>query len=878
VEVAVDPDERGWPFAARADELAAGRRALGARRGVLIVGEGGVGKSRLARELVSETGAAWHVLAGSPGAGTVRFGAWSHLLPAGWDATIDDGATWRGIAEHLAADGAVRLVVEDAHWLDLASAALLHHLVVSHGATAVVTSRSDASPAPPLTALWKDGHLARLDLDRLTTAQLDALLEAALGAPVEPRTVQRLHDRTGGNVLLARQLIEDARSDGSLELVHGAWVERTSTRPSPRLVDLLADRIEALAPDERAACEVVAVATPIATELLARAVSSPVVERLRRRGLVQVERVGVHRVARLGDPLMGEVLIDRLGPGRRDEVILALVALYEGAEDLDERDALRLAVWMVDLGRPVDPDVVGRAAELALARSDAVTAERLAAASEAAGGGPAAAIRRGEALVHQQRHGEADAVLRPVGDHLAHLDDDLRYRFATARALALSTEMGRLDDAISVLETVIATMAAGPARWALEAHLSFLLADCGRLRAAAPLAEPRLSRWEEDEPSALTALVAGGVVRTLGGRCEDTLALCEEMTPVALRHLDDRPEALGWIAAAQMLATYVRGDLHAAAELGEVLEEMATALPDPTLRAAVLMYRGLVLSEQGRLDSALRVLRQSAALHEVDNRRGYQAWCFAIMARAHAQRGELDDAREALVAARRHLWPDGMVFGSEIDLAAVWVEALGGDRDGAARLLADAVARAEAEGATTPSVRLRYDAVRAGLPAAPHVAALAAATADEQSPWVVLQAEHVAALAADDGAGLVDVGRRLAELGIHLQAAEALAQGAEAHRRAGSPTLASRAKELSTAEQALCEGAATPALRSGGPVAGLTGRELDVATRAAAGQTNQEIAAALGISVRTAETHLQRVFTKLGVHRRHELAALFRPT
>ena len=139
------------------------------------------------------------------------------------------------------------------HWFDADSAALLHHLVVSHGATVVATSRSDVPAGPSITALWKDWHLTRLDLGPLVPTQLDAVLEAALGAPVEPRTVRRLHDRTGGNVLLTRQLIEDARADGSLELAHGAWVERSSNEPSGRLVDLLAGRIDALDPDERPA-------------------------------------------------------------------------------------------------------------------------------------------------------------------------------------------------------------------------------------------------------------------------------------------------------------------------------------------------------------------------------------------------------------------------------------------------------------------------------------------------------------------------------------------------------------------------------------------------------------------------------------------------
>jgi DNA-binding CsgD family transcriptional regulator len=55
-------------------------------------------------------------------------------------------------------------------------------------------------------------------------------------------------------------------------------------------------------------------------------------------------------------------------------------------------------------------------------------------------------------------------------------------------------------------------------------------------------------------------------------------------------------------------------------------------------------------------------------------------------------------------------------------------------------------------------------------------------------------------------------------------------------------------------------------------VVGLTERELVVARRAATGDSNLEIAADLGVSVRTVETHLHRTFQKLGVNRRAALA------
>jgi len=52
----------------------------------------------------------------------------------------------------------------------------------------------------------------------------------------------------------------------------------------------------------------------------------------------------------------------------------------------------------------------------------------------------------------------------------------------------------------------------------------------------------------------------------------------------------------------------------------------------------------------------------------------------------------------------------------------------------------------------------------------------------------------------------------------------------------------------------------------------LTDREADVARRVVAGESNREVARALHLSVRTVETHLGRVFGKLGVRSRTQLA------
>ncbi|MGH3400857.1 MAG: response regulator transcription factor, partial [Streptosporangiaceae bacterium] len=63
-------------------------------------------------------------------------------------------------------------------------------------------------------------------------------------------------------------------------------------------------------------------------------------------------------------------------------------------------------------------------------------------------------------------------------------------------------------------------------------------------------------------------------------------------------------------------------------------------------------------------------------------------------------------------------------------------------------------------------------------------------------------------------------------------------------------------------------GVRVSAARRGTGPHGLTQRELDVVKLVGEGYTNQQIAGALFVSVRTVETHLAHIFTKLGVSSR----------
>jgi DNA-binding CsgD family transcriptional regulator len=71
-------------------------------------------------------------------------------------------------------------------------------------------------------------------------------------------------------------------------------------------------------------------------------------------------------------------------------------------------------------------------------------------------------------------------------------------------------------------------------------------------------------------------------------------------------------------------------------------------------------------------------------------------------------------------------------------------------------------------------------------------------------------------------------------------------------------------------------GSRPPPRSSSDGVAGLTGRELEIARMVASRKSNREIGDSLDISARTVSTHLSNIFAKLGVTSRGELTDFVR--
>ncbi|GHH29289.1 LuxR family transcriptional regulator AbsR2 [Streptomyces lanatus] len=288
-----------WPFTGREDELDLVRGALGAgRHGIVITGPAGSGKTRLVTEAVR--GADFARVAGTPESRGIRFAAFAHLVP--------ETASLHGAFQHLSD---VRLLlVDDAHLLDDASAALVHQLAV-HGRTRLLVVTTDGTPAPgAITRLWTGELLPRLTLEPLPREDTARLLAA--GA-LEPLTVNRLHRLCQGDLRLLRELVGAVRERGLLTRVPDTdeWAWRGPVPMTSTVREHTAHLLDRTCPEEREALERLAFAEPLPLDLEADRLDLRALEHLEAAALVHVDDQGT---VRLAHPLHGPVL--RAAAGR----------------------------------------------------------------------------------------------------------------------------------------------------------------------------------------------------------------------------------------------------------------------------------------------------------------------------------------------------------------------------------------------------------------------------------------------------------------------------------------------------------------------------------------------------------------------------------
>jgi DNA-binding CsgD family transcriptional regulator len=865
-----------WSFVGRGQEIARlTEAAVGATgRGLILGGAAGIGKSRLLREglaaLDVDRLAVWSATANAATAG-LPLGGLSQVLPAEQPAAASPAGLLRWAVDALhrqAAGRPIVLGIDDAHLLDPLSATLVYYIARTEHATVIATVRTGEPVPDPIRALWTDDLVERIELGPLSPADTAELLGQVLGGPVDSASVDRLWQLSQGNALLLRELVIAARSSGDISASYGVWRWTGRFELAPTLTEVIDARIGQLTPAVRTVLELVAFGEPIGLPLLTQATDPAAVEIAEERQLIRVVRDDRRVNVLLAHPLYGEVVRQRCPVTRFRRLLADLANLVESVGARRRDDLLRVAVWRLDSDTARDPTQLLHACQQAFATYDIPLAVRLARAALGAGGGFRAAELLGTLLMFADQPAEALNTLDAVTDLIG--NDLERSRWLGIRAIVTYWGLGEECTPEHLAKEGLA-LADPAARCWVRAVESIMRLHHSEYATGFELAGTVL---DDPHSAAGTRALAASTLGHLNAARGSALQTIREMALVeadAPRWRAGTPYIQLAVELARGTAMILAGDL---ASVDRMVAAEFAGLADAGEfhlgSGYVTLVRAQAARMRGRLREAARYAGQAAAT--LASGQVFAALANAERAHIAALSGDHALATEAMAEADRVHRPTMTILYPWLEQARAWTAIGAGDRQAGAEILHRLALRLRGDRFAGHELHALHDLVRIGRPREV-VDRLTELSASVEGSLASVMAWHGRAAAEADGSALLAAAEEFIDLGMYLYAAEATA--------AAIPLLrASRAAETATATELLtdlvgrCEGARISTLAV--PQPALTNRERQIAKLAAAGVPSKEIADQLYLSARTVDNHLLRVYAKLGIAGRVELAAALR--
>jgi DNA-binding CsgD family transcriptional regulator len=838
---------------------------------VLLTGEPGVGKTRLARagtEHAAGTTVSWGACRESEGAPPLW--PWVQVLRHLGGPRITAGAAegaaaryrlYERVGETLresAKDQPHLLVIDDLHRADEASLRLLAYLSETLWPAPiglVVAYRDTEVPPASLTAnvvagLARGPGRRRCELAGLSQASVARWLGAAGLDGVDPAD---LHARTGGNPLFISESIQ-LLTDGS-----------RPDAPLRSVGEVIRERLAPLPPGCREALEVASVLgrdfeyPPLAAALqvspaAAVAALDPAVN-ARLIGPVG-DRAGAYRFVHT---LIRDAVEEQLTPSRRAGLH---ARVFAALRDTGWGQAADLAHHAAQ-GRPDVSDEVAADA----ARSAAEAADRLLAWEDAA------------------TWWRTAIALSPVRDGL---DTDLQMRLGRSLLFAgqvdqarecfevAAREAARTGDGVTLAASALATgdtVAEVAADHRLVALLDLALRHPGvpagpraRLTARRAIAiywqpggqdESRrvssqavtLAEQAADTEALGAALIARQFTLRGPGFLEDRLSAGLAVLDIASR-LGDQDllfRAHQWLVPDRFQA----GALTEVAADVEQMAAIADARRSPLQRWWVLIYRGLLAGFAGRDAEAEGLAHDAAALGRRLGLPAADAYRIGQLSRIYWKQGRLSELDDDIAGAVVRF--PGLVT---LRCMRALANATAGRRADAA---AEIEALADGTFAALPrdSLYLASLAILAEAAVTCRITDAARKILAELTPYAARNL--IQGVPVGWGAAAWYIARLQWLLGRHAEATSSAATAQRLHRQWGAAGLGDPLAGLRREAVA----AAAP----------LSHRETEVITLLSSGRENAEIAAVLGVSVHTVERHVANIFIKIAVRNRAEATA-----
>ena len=839
-------------------------------RGVLFFGGAGVGKTYLAEAFVDSLAVdgvpVWKVF-GSGVTADIPLGAIAANLPA--DMVATGVAPSIALKQLLASRSQPTMVLlDDADMLDDPTAAALLNAADAGVAKLVVTQRSATLLPDSLARATRSGAITRIECTPFDSSATIRLAEHLAGGRLSPSTRDRIVEVTDGNPLYVREVVLAAMERGAVSRTTGGLSIDAIPANATRLVDLLAARLAGLSNEARDALTRVAAAELLGPGELASFADQVTLDQLELDGLVKMTLDDRRLHIRMGHPLHGEILRATQSPLRL-RAIRAEIADAIGSFGARRRhDGLRLATWSLDGGRDVDPETLEVASRTAHFAGDDELAARLG----------RAAFERAPSYSTAQT---LQAALYELGDFEpleAHLEEWKPYAvttheratFAIERSASLFWRGAQLGGLEELVRLAAQEKEPGADRDEMHASAASLFAMQGRVREAVEMARPFV-HGPLGRASIRAALAVGHGIRALG-RPEESIGIVEGSLR-AYRALGPNAVIMSYnvLSSLRTYSMAEAGRFDEAREAGAEGKKSGRDAGSGAGTALAHLACSTTACLSGRFDVADEEARAGERLLREANHPGMVRWAVGARAVARAQCGD----REGAVAALGELevLPEhpARIFANLEQRAAAWVSFLDGHTERAFDQLRAGAGEAALLGNVVAELSCWHDMARLGRPSEAVDAIGALADLGLEGTFLPNQVAHIRALAGGDLDELEACVERLVDGGTPQFAAEAAdAAAAVAGRRgdaAASAAWVRRAVEHrgATGWTPLVHDAVT---------APLTRREREIAMLAAQGVTSRDIGERLYISKRTVESHLGRLYPKLGVHDRAELAQL----
>jgi predicted ATPase len=666
------------------------RARAGERRVVVLAGEPGIGKSRLAAELAREVGAAGapvlrgrndedavvpfqpfvealrshvettplDVLSSAIGAGVADL---ARLLPE-LERRLPASERREGRPEaqrylmfeavgsllgELSRSAPVLLVLEDLQWADRPTLLLLRHVARSPAPAAmlVVGTLRERDPgaaedvADLLSDLRRGASVSRISLGGLAEDEVADLVASWAGLEPPQALIRALHEDTAGNPFFLEETLRHLHEAGVLRAEEGRWTSRIPLEHigvPEGVKQVVARRIAALADPCRRLLDLGAtIGRAFDLELLERIsdtaadeIAEVLDEAVRARVLYEEPGRAGGRYA-FSHALVRETLFEGLSRTRRVRLHRAIAEAMEDlyAEELPARLG-ELAYHVLRSARPRDAE---RAADYA--RGAGEHAMELLAYEEAA-----AQFRR--ALEALDLTAEPDPVvrwelLRALGDALTRSGEPVGAAEAFEHACAMARQVGRPD--------LLARAALGFAgTWALT--------RVGLDPRSVELLEEALAALGDSHPVWRARLLTRLSEELYYSDARDRRA---ELSAEALRlarHRDD-PAALAAALGARHTAIWGREAPEKRLELAREMARLGEDAADREVAFQGAAWSFADLLELGHVDEADAALARATELAEVLRQPAYRWWAHMMQGTRAAMAGDAGEAEARIAEA-----------------------------------------------------------------------------------------------------------------------------------------------------------------------------------------------------------------------------------